>query len=60
MSSLRSSAIPLTAAHVSNVCRGMSDGSFGGGGEGGGGRVRDAKDATWSASKEELPGTSFL
>lgn len=24
MSSLRSSAIPLTVAHVSNVCRGMS------------------------------------
>lgn len=29
VSSLRSSAIPLTAAHVSNVCRGMNDGSFG-------------------------------
>lgn len=58
MSSLRSSAIPLTAAYVSNACRGMSGDSlrqveYHGGTQG-------RENATWFASKQELLGTSFL
>lgn len=63
MSSLRSSAIPLTAMHVSNVCRGITwIGSERERETGKRGRREEMKrkDATWLASKEELPGTSFL
>lgn len=74
VSSLRSSAIPLTAAYVSNVCRSMSGdlatvgvkgmrevkGKVRGSGEREAGRNARMWQSGDSPSKEELPGTSFL